>query len=268
MQEGGTGVHRVAAQGFAAAGQVYERGRPDYPPEAVACLVTQLGIGAGSIVVDVGAGTGKLTRLLIDAGAQVTAVEPVADMRRSLARALPGVPVLDGTAEALPLDTATADAVVAGAAFHWFDGPAALREIHRVLRPGGGLGLVWNPRDETVAWVAQLVQLVDGYKQGDPPRYTDGRWRRAFNAAETAALFTPLEEAQFPFGHEVERDVALTRVASTSFVGALPPAAREEVLARARALLDTHPDTRHRPMLRLPYRADVYWCRKRAAGAP
>ncbi len=268
MQEGGTGVHRVAAQGFAAAGQVYERGRPDYPPEAVACLVTQLGIGAGSIVVDVGAGTGKLTRLLIDAGAQVTAVEPVADMRRSLAGALPGVPVLDGTAEALPMDTATADAVVAGAAFHWFDGPAALREIHRVLRPGGGLGLVWNPRDETVAWVAQLVQLVDGYKQGDPPRYTDGRWRRAFNAAETAALFTPLEEAQFPFGHEVERDVALTRVASTSFVGALPPAAREEVLARARALLDTHPDTRHRPMLRLPYRADVYWCRKRAAGAP
>ncbi len=268
MQEDGKGVHRVAAQGFAAAGQVYERGRPDYPPEAMACLVTHLGIGAGSTVVDVGAGTGKLTRLLLDTGAQVTAVEPVADMRLAFARTLPGVPVLDGTAEALPLDTGTVDAVVAGAAFHWFDGPAALREIHRVLRSGGGLGLVWNPRDETVEWVAQLVRLVDAYKQGDPPRYTDGRWRRAFTLTEIAGLFTPLQEAQFPFDHEVERNVALTRVASTSFVGALPPAARDEVLARARALLDTHPDTRDRPMLRLPYRADVYWCRKRPAGAP
>src|SRR5919109_5187823 len=214
-------IHEVAAQGFAAAGQVYERGRPDYPPEAIACLVRKLGIGAGSAVVGVGAGTGKLTRLLIQTGAHVTAVEPVADMRLACARALPPVPVLDGSAESLPLDTGTVDAVVAGAAFHWFNGPAALREFHRVLRPGGGLGLVWNPRDETVAWVAQLVRLVDGYKQGDPPRYTDGRWRYAFETSETANLFTPLGEARFPFVHVVERTVAITRVASTSFVGAL-----------------------------------------------
>src|SRR4051812_13713682 len=141
MPDEGMGVHRVAAQGFAAAGQVYERGRPDYPPEAIACLVTHLRIGPGSTVVDVGAGTGKLTQLLLDTGAQVTAVEPVADMRLAFARPLPGVPILEGTAEALPLASGTADALVAGAAFHWFDGPAALREIHRVLRPGGGLGL-------------------------------------------------------------------------------------------------------------------------------
>ncbi len=103
---------------------------------------------------------------------------------------------------------------------------------------------------------------MDGYKQGDPPRYTDFRWRRAFEAGETANLFTPLGEARFPFVHEVDRSVALTRVASTSFVGALPAEGREEVLSRARELLDTHPDTRDRPTLRLPYRADVYWCHK------
>ncbi len=259
-------VHDIAARGFAAAGQVYEQGRPEYPLEAVAALVTHLGIGAGVRVVDLGAGTGKLTRQLVGTGAHLVAVEPVADMRLACARALPGVPVLGGTAEALPFRTGAIDAVVVGAAFHWFDGPAALRELHRVLRPGGGLGLIWHPRDEAVEWVAELVQLVDRYKQGDPPRYTDGRWRHAFEGPESSAFFTPLEQAHFPFWHEVDRAAAVARVASTSFVGALPPEARQEVLGRAAALLDTHPATRGRPTLRLPYRADVYWCRKRSPG--
>jgi SAM-dependent methyltransferase len=256
-------MHDVAARGFAAAGEVYERGRPDYPPEAVAALVAHLGITAGVRVVDLGAGTGKLTRRLIGTGARLVAVEPVPDMRAACAQMLPDVPVVGASAEALPFRDGAVDVVVVGTAFHWFDGPAALRELHRALRPGGRLGLVWLARDETVEWVAELVQLVDAYKLGDPPRYTDGRWRRAFADPQSAALFTPLESVQVPFAHDADRATAVARVASTSFVGALSAQARQEVLRRAQALFDTHPATRGRPTLQLPYRADVYWCTRR-----
>jgi SAM-dependent methyltransferase len=257
---GGVAVHDVAAQGYAVAGSAYERGRPDYPAAALAALVEGLGIGRGVRVLDLGAGTGKLTRCLVPTGARLVAVEPVATMRASFALALPQVPVVGGTAEALPFCPATADAVVVGTAFHWFDGPVAVRELHRVLRPGGRLGLVWLARDETVAWVRELVQLVDAFKRGDPPRYTDGRWRRVFEDTE---WFTPLEGAQFPFAHEADRATALARVSSTSFVGTLSAVERDEALRRVAALLDTHPETRERATLQLPYRADVYWCTRR-----
>jgi SAM-dependent methyltransferase len=252
-------VHDVAARGFAA-GAVYERGRPDYPAEAVACLAERAGIVAGARVVDVGAGTGKLARRLVATGARLVAVEPVAGMRATCHQVLPAVPVLGAAAEALPFRDGTLDAVVVGTAFHWFDSQRALREIHRVLRPGGRMGLVWLARDETVEWVARLVRMVDTYKRGDPPRYTDGRWRRAFDDAASAAAFTPLEERQFPFAHEVDRETAVARVASTSFVGALSPDERQQVLERAAALLDTHPATRGLPTIPLPYRGHVYWC--------
>jgi SAM-dependent methyltransferase len=254
------GLNQVAARGFGTAGKDYERGRPDYPPGAVAALVHALGLGPGRRVLDVGAGTGKLARRLRPSGAWVAAVEPVAAMRAGLAGAEPGLPQAGGAAEALPVAAGAVDGAVVGTAFHWFDGPVALRELHRVLRPGGRLGLVWLARDESVDWVAELVQLVDGYKRGDPPRYTDGRWRRAF---ETTPYFGPLEEAVFPFAHVADRETALARVASTSFVGALGAAEREAVLRRVADLLDQHPATRGRETLALPYRADVFVARRR-----
>ncbi len=256
-------VHDVAARGFATAGRAYETGRPEYPPEAIACLIDRLCIGPSSVVLDVGAGTGKLARLLLPTGARITGVEPVADMRDAFARALPGTAILEGTAEALPVADGSVDAIVVGTAFHWFDGVAALREARRVLRSGGGLGLAWNARDETVPWVAELVAMVATFMRGDPPRYTSGAWRAAFGTAPAPDWFTPLEEATFPFANVVPREVALARVASTSFVGALGEAERAEVLARARAMLDTHPDTRDRDGITLPHRADVFWCHRR-----
>ena len=129
--------------GYARSAAAYERGRPGYPPAAVDFLAARLRLGPGRTVVDLAAGTGKLTRPLLATGAQVVAVEPVAEMRAALPA---GARAVDGTAEAMPLSAGSADAVAVAQAFHWFDGDAALAEIHRVLRPGCSLALVWNRR--------------------------------------------------------------------------------------------------------------------------
>jgi ubiquinone/menaquinone biosynthesis C-methylase UbiE len=136
-------VHRAAATGFARSVEAYERGRPDYPPEAIAYLQRELELRAGRTVVDLAAGSGKLTRQLVALRCEVIAVEPVDEMRAAIGA---GIRTLEGTAEAIPLPDASADAVTVAQAFHWFDGPKALAEIARVLRPGGALALVWNRR--------------------------------------------------------------------------------------------------------------------------
>jgi SAM-dependent methyltransferase len=135
---------RLAAPSFARSAEAYERARPGYAPEAVAFLAERLGLGPGRVVVDLAAGTGKLTRQLVPSGARVVAVEPLAEMR-SLIPA--GIEVLSGTAEAIPLPDASADAVTVAQAFHWFDAETALREIERVLRPDGLFALVSNRRE-------------------------------------------------------------------------------------------------------------------------
>ncbi len=136
-------MNPVAAAGFSSAAGEYERARPSYPPEAVSWLAERTGLGPGRTVVDLAAGTGKLTRLLVGTGARVVAVEPLAEMRALI----PEGEVLDGTAEDLPLPAAAADVVTVAQALHWFDLDRALPEIHRVLRPDGWLVLVWNMRD-------------------------------------------------------------------------------------------------------------------------
>ena len=136
-------IHQSAARGFALAPADYERGRPMYPFEAVRRLVKELRIKPASTVLDLAAGTGKLTRLLAQLGSDIVAVEPVEEMRERLVETLPSVTAVEGTAEDIPLDDQAVDAVTVGQAFHWFDGDVALTEIHRVLRPGARLGLIW-----------------------------------------------------------------------------------------------------------------------------
>ncbi|WP_439814784.1 class I SAM-dependent methyltransferase [Zavarzinia sp. CC-PAN008] len=143
-------IHTEAARGFQQGAEAYARGRPGYPAEADVWLTCDLGLGPGSTVVELGAGTGKFTTRLVATGATVIAVEPVAAMRAQLAASAPAARILDGTAEAIPLPDASANVVVCAQSFHWFATPVAVAEIARVLKPGGQLGLIWNTRDDRV----------------------------------------------------------------------------------------------------------------------
>jgi ubiquinone/menaquinone biosynthesis C-methylase UbiE len=252
-------IHESAARGFALVPEIYDRGRPMYPFEAVRRLVREVRIRPETRVLDLAAGTGKLTRLLAQLGAEVVAVEPVDAMRERLAEALPRVRALPGTAEAIPLEDGSVDAVTVGQAFHWFDGDAALAEIHRVLRPGKLLGLIWNVKDESVDWVRQLSEIVEAYR-GNAPRVASGAWKDAFERTER---FTPLERARFSFVHDVDQPTVVARVGSISFIAALAPRVRERVLDQVRELVATHPETRGQRFFPLRYRTGVYWCERR-----
>lgn len=252
----GDRIHESAARGFEAAADRYERGRPGYPDEAVATLVRELGISEGRDVLDLGAGTGKLTELLVPSGALLVAVEPVAAMRAALVRNCPTVTVLDGTAEAIPVADASLDAVVVAQAFHWFDGERALAEIRRALRPGGRLGLIWNVRDETSEWARRVTAIFDRLS-GNGPRYRDLRWREAF---ERTATFGPLRHVAFSHAHEVTPDAFMDRVLSVSYVASASEDDRARVVDEVTALLRSDPELSGRDVVAVPYRTDVYWC--------
>jgi SAM-dependent methyltransferase len=248
------GVHDSAAAGFQAGADTYERGRPGFPDDALEALARECGIEPGHRVVDLAAGTGKLTRQLVPFGADLVAVEPVKGMRRVFAERLPEVPTLDGTAEALPLEDGSVDAVVASQAFHWFHPVAAPREIHRVLRPGAALGLVWNVRDESVPWVRRLTELIEPYR-GDTPSYRTGSWRRGLDDSEA---FSPLRRLRFRYDQAMTTEGLVDRVLSISFMAALPEAERTAVVERVRTLVATDPSLRGRGTFPLPYRTDVF----------
>jgi SAM-dependent methyltransferase len=252
-------IHEAAARGFEAAVERYERGRPGYPDDAVSYLVRELEVAPGRDLVELGAGTGKLTELLALTGANVTAIEPIEAMRDALRRNCPTVTVLDGTAEEIPVAGASADAVVAAQAFHWFDADRALAEVARVLRPDGRLGLIWNARDEASDWSERLTAIFDRLA-GDGPRYRDMRWRDAFTRTDA---FGPLHHQVAYHVHEVTREGFLDRVLSVSYVASAPAAERDRVVAEVASMLETDPELAGRDRIVMPYRTDVFWTQRR-----
>ncbi|MBI6615682.1 class I SAM-dependent methyltransferase [Pseudomonas simiae] len=253
-----TGVHTSAQQGFSTQAVTYAQGRPDYPRQLTGWLADTLRIDAQSSVIDLGAGTGKFTRLLSTLAPTLTAVEPVAAMGAQLTKLLPDVRLVNGTAESIPLPSASADAVVCAQAFHWFSTEAALAEIHRVLKPDGRLGLVWNVRDESVDWVAAITEIITPY-DGYTPRFHTGRWREAF----TGEYFSDPEVTCFPYSHVGSpQEVIMDRFLSVSFIAALPDAPKAVVTAQLQALIDTHPALKGRDTVAFPYQTQAYVCHR------
>jgi SAM-dependent methyltransferase len=206
-------------------------------------------VGPGRVVVDLAAGTGKLTRRLVPTGARVIAVEPLAEMRALLAKTVPGVEVVSGTAEELPLADASADAVTVGQGFHWFDAERATAEIARVLRPGGALALVWNIRDLADPFQARIDELLLPARR-DTPSEHEQPWREVLAASPA---FGPPEERSVPWTQLHTSDELVARIASVSFVARLDEEARAELLGRVRYEADRQPQP-----FPFRYRTDVY----------
>jgi ubiquinone/menaquinone biosynthesis C-methylase UbiE len=236
--------HAEQARSFDRVAGAYQNARPSYP---AAALEWVLEAAPGRRVVDLAAGTGKLTEVLVAVGADVTAVEPLANMRAELERALPSVRALDGTAEQMPLPDASADAVFVGQAFHWFDAPAALAEIARVLVPGGALGLVWNLRDERVPWVADLTVALRG--AADVLAVSRGISERPLESDR----FTAAERREFPNPVPFDRARLREWAASTSRIAVLPEGEREAALDDVVRVADEHPALANRHTFDMPF---------------
>lgn len=244
------------ARSFGAVAERYARARPGYPAAAVEWL---LQAAPGRDVVDLAAGTGKLTQVLVEAGVAVVAVEPDEGMRAALRVAAPGVDVFAGTAESMPLPDASADAVLVAQAFHWFDPGPACDEIARVLRPGGVLGLLWNLRDGSVPWVADLDRILDW-----PADVVARAGDLSFEEIERHPLFAAGGRREFPNPVAFTPSRLVDWAASTSRVATRPQAERETVLAGVSELARTHPDLHDQPVFAMPYMTvAIRFCRPR-----
>lgn len=222
---------------FGSAAAAYERGRPSYPPEAIDWL---LPVGARQ-VLDLGAGTGKLTTRLVERGLDVVAVDPIPDMLEVLSASLPETRALLGTAEEIPLEDNSVDVVLVAQAWHWVDPERAIPEVARVLRPGGRLGLVWNTRDERLGWVRELGQIIGSDGDGGrtqvtlPEPFAD----LAHHRVEWTSYLTP--------------QALIDLVASRSYCITSPTEVRTQTLEQVRRLLATHPALTNSTGLALPY---------------
>jgi SAM-dependent methyltransferase len=235
---------------FGAHAAAYERARPAWPEAAAQWLVP----GGAELVVELGAGTGKLTRAVSALGTRVVAVEP--DPRMLAVLNGLGLEGVDGSAEAIPFDDGVADGVVAGSSLHWFELERALPEIHRVLRPGGRFGFGWNHRDDRHPAIARLGRTVYEAQARRP----GPRWRSRDWAAELteSGLFQDVEHALFEHVHELPREALADHLLSYSGVAALPENERRRIFGEVAQLIDADPSLGDGETLRLPFVVAAY----------
>lgn len=240
--------HRRAARSFGSVADAYDRGRPTYPPEAASWLSESRATTAGEApaVLELGAGTGKLTAALVALGLDVHATEPDAAMLDVLRHRLPDVPTVQSPAEEIPAPDASVDVVVCAQAFHWFDLDRALPEIARVLRPGGRLALVWNQRDDRIPWVRRLGDIIGTHDQVNDPA----------DALASCGFFGPVEQTSYRFWQHLDRHTVQDLVLSRSNLATLDAEARAAKLAEVLAFYDEY--GRGMDGMLLPYAARCF----------
>ena len=236
-----TDPRRERSLSFGSQAAAYERGRPSYPPEAVDWLLAPTDTWAARDVLDLGAGTGKLTTRLVERGLTVIAVDPIAEMLEMLRTALPDTPALLGSAEQIPLPDNAVDAVLVATAWHWFDQEQAVAEIARVLRPGGRLGVLWNTRDERSGWVKDFGRIVGLEHDRD-------------NATvDLPEPFTDIATHQVEWTNYITPQALIDYVASRSYCITSPAEVRTRTLDEVRELLVSHPSLANATGLAMPY---------------
>ena len=236
-----TDPRRERSLSFGSQAAAYERGRPSYPPEAVDWLLAPTDIWVARDVLDLGAGTGKLTTRLVERGLTVIAVDPIAEMLEMLRTALPDTPALLGSAEQIPLPDNAVDAVLVAQAWHWFDSERAVAEIARVLRPGGRLGVLWNTRDERSGWVKDFGRIVGLEHDRD-------------NATvDLPEPFTDIATHQVEWTNYITPQALIDYVASRSYCITSPAEVRTRTLDEVRELLVSHPSLVNATGLAMPY---------------
>ncbi len=236
---------------------LYEAGRPGYTQDSVFALCDHLKVSKDSQIVELGAGTGKFTRVLLQRYSNVVAVEPVPAMLDQLKAILPEVHALLGTGEAIPLPDHSCDFILIANAFHWFCTERALQEFTRILNPKGGLGLIWNLDGVfTSSWGKTIDSWLDEI-EGDTPQYKTGIWK---NVLKNSKIFSDLNEETFSASRTTTAEEVVQRVMSISFVAALPENERLTFQQKIENHLATHPDCRNQTHLRVSFDTKIYWC--------
>ena len=251
-------IHTAAQTGYSKVSAAYQTGRPSYPKAVRIWLADTLQITPAMNVVDLGAGTGKFTRILVDTNATIIAVEPVAEMLAQLQSSLPTVQSIQAAATQVPLADESVDVILCAQAFHWFASSEALAEIKRILKPQGRLGLVWNVRDESCDWVAHLTRIMTPYEDGTP-RFHEGRWREFFPADG----FSELQEQVFDHAHNGSfQNVVIDRVMSVSFIAALPDSEQAKVRQQITEMVEHYPALMDKGDITYPYKTSAFWVQK------
>ncbi|CAF3091891.1 unnamed protein product [Rotaria sp. Silwood2] len=254
-------IHRTAANGFENGSDAYERSRPDYPLAVIDLICSTNTDMQSKIIVDLAAGTGKLTRLLSLIGAkEIIAIEPVTSMREKL-YSIPDISVMDSIAEDIPLEDASVDIVTVAQAFHWFNGQKALKEIYRILKPNGKLYLFWNLRDvDMCTWMDMMNKIIDQWQLLGHPHYQTMKWLDAFTSK--SAKFSPLMFQQVCHEQYVTFENLLDRILSSSFISCLPDDDKRIVLEEVITMINRHPETLGKTELLVPYQTHMYWCER------